>query len=185
MEYQMIVLNSSDNSLVAYVLTPTDKIKDSPPCVDANKRIILDSLSTQDYTYQFDYPYFESPVLDLNDELVKQIVVFIDCDKIADFLRISGMKFYFLHYGYTVYSNFEELTNKYGFIVLNEGCVSGGYSSDVYMTKVKRLLDIRNGVGWIHHYYRDMKKLESQRKLEKINSKLTPEYKFLIRFVLR
>ncbi len=163
LDFQMVILNAADSSLVAYILTPGDTFKLPVSCLRPDGTIILDSLMAQNYIFEYDQPYY-GPIIDLTNERIRQIVPigFLACDDIGAFLNRSGMKFYFLHYGYTTYSDFNELREKYGVIVMNEGCVVHHQEND-YMKRVYRLLDIRNGVDWHARYRADHKCLEQEK----------------------
>lgn len=154
---QLIILNRTDSSLIAYAFTPQYKFAPNPSFNNINDDLILDSLLTQGYRYGYDDPYFGS-IISLDSAYAKPFIRYLACDDIAKFLNESGIRFIFQCYGYATYRNYPELIEKYGIEIVNEGCVVSS-SDKSYRNKVYHWLNIRNGVGWYNQYMEDYRKL--------------------------
>ncbi|WP_430402200.1 hypothetical protein [Fluviicola sp.] len=156
-ELQMILLNSADSSLVAYAFTTLENFIENPSFVDSSNHVILDSILTKGYKFEFDYPFYESR-FESDSSYAKPFIKYLSCADLGTFLRKSNMRFYLIHYGYASHSNYPELTEKYGIQVMNMGCIVDS-SYGKYIGASGRLLNIRNGVGWYNQYIEDYRKL--------------------------
>lgn len=156
-ELQLILLNSTDSSLVAYAFTTSENFIPNPGFVDSNNYIILDSILTKGYKFEFDYPFYR-PRFAPDSAYAKPFVKYLSSTDLVPFLRKSQMRFFLIHYGSVCFSNHDELTEKYGIEVMNMGCVKDS-SYGKYIGATGSLLNIRNGVGWYDQYMEDYRKI--------------------------
>lgn len=157
-ELQMIILNTSDNSLVAYAFVNSEDFDSSITYINSNNLLILDSLLTKKMKFEYDLPYYP-PFVNLDSSYSKPLISYISSDDISLFLKKSNIVFYIPHAGYLGYPNSKELTEKYGIEIINEGCMPSFSTYGGDLTKIYRLLDIRNGLGWHDKYVEERNKL--------------------------
>lgn len=156
-ELQMILLNSTDSSFIAYVFTSAEDFN-SEPSFMLQKQISLDLLKSHDYKYEYQIP-FEPPIDSIKDFYKYPEIKYLSCDELVPFLQYANMKFIIPIYGYITHHKSEkelEIDEKYGFIIWNLGCV---YDSSIsgYVRSVYRLLDLKNGIGWWGKYREEYK----------------------------
>jgi hypothetical protein len=156
-ELQLILLNSTDSSLVAYAFTTSDNFIVAPDFVDSNNYVILDSILTKGYKFEYDHPLYGSR-FEPDSSYAKPFVKYLSYADLGTFLRKSDMCFYVIHFSSICFSHHDELTEKYGIEVLNMGCVVNS-SYEKYTEASGYLLNIRNGVGWYDQYLEDYRKL--------------------------
>lgn len=153
----MILLNSADSSLVAYAFTTSENFIENPGFVDSSNYVILDSILERGYKFEFDYPFY-GPRFEPDSSYAKPFVKYLSCTDLGTFLRKSHMHFYLIHYGSVCFSNYDELTEKYGIEVMNMGCVKDS-TYKKYISASGWLLNIRNGFDWYNQYMEDYRKL--------------------------
>ena len=153
----MILLNAADSSLVAYAFIYPEKFSSNLTFVDSNNQVILDSLLKKEYTFEYDYPFYD-PRFNLDSSYAKPLVKYLSNSDVGSFLRKSNIRFYLIHYGNICYSNKDELSEKYGIEVMNMGCIRD-HRADGYMRAIEPLLNARNGIGWYDQYLEDLRKL--------------------------
>lgn len=98
--------------------------------------------------YLHDFPYIENHIT-------------LDSASFAELLIKSKQIMIIIQYGYAGSRNYPQLTEKYGVSYHAGGCV---YRPDEighpYYKYMRRLLQIRNGVGWEARYNLDVKQLK-------------------------